>query len=385
MSSEHNLSPLIPQMKAWRRAIHHKPELAFEENQTSDLIATELQRAGVETHRGLGGTGIVGVIRGSEPGRAIGLRADIDALPLQDESGCTYASQYPGRSHACGHDGHTAVLLGVAHYLARYPPRGGKVHLIFQPAEETARGARRMIEEGLFERFPCDELYAFHNMPLLAKGTAAVRRGPTLTGYKAWEVSIAGLGGHGAAPHKAVDPLQAAARLAVEISSFISRYVDPMEAALMTVTMLQAGASHNIIPATATLSGTLRALRSDLQEMLYDRLCQACSAFATMTGCQIDCRTLTSSPPCVNASEPATAAAEACAKVLDAANVSTDFKPFPFTDDFAYMLEQCPGAFLFLGQAGPMCHHPAYDFDDELLPVAAAIFLEIIASRTVAR
>lgn len=373
---------LAPQMTEWRHTLHRHPELAFAEQRTAELVASQLRAAGLQPVEGIGKTGVVAVIQGSEPGPSIALRADMDALPLNDESGKPYASSTQGCSHSCGHDGHTAALIGTAHYLASHPPVKGSVVLIFQPAEENGLGARAMISDGLLERFPFDEVYAFHNMPLLAPGTAGVRTGSTLNGFIIWEVEITGVGGHGAAFFKAVDPIQAAVRLTSEISSLVGRYLNPADSALITTCKLQAGSNHNIIPEKAVLGGTLRALDKQVQARLYQLLEQACAGIAALTGCRIECRRLAEVPPCVNAASAADTAAQACATVLGGDDkVLRDAGPFPFTDDFSFLLEAAPGAYLFLGQESAMCHNPAYDFDDRLLPVASSIFVNIVEQR----
>ncbi|WP_101926158.1 MULTISPECIES: amidohydrolase [Luteimonas] len=373
--------PLAPQMTAWRQRIHAWPELGFEELKTSALVAEVLASLGLEVHRGLGGTGVVAIVDSGKPGLSIGLRADMDALPMQEQNDVGYRSQRDGTAHTCGHDGHTSALLGTAQYLVAHPPASGRVVLIFQPAEEGGRGAIRMAEDGLFTRFPCDEVYAFHNMPLLGSGRASVRSGPTLQSLAVFEIAIEGVGGHAAAPHKATDPLQVAARLAVEISGIVGRHVDPMDAALINVGSLQAGTTHNIIPSTASLSGTFRALSKDVHTLLGERLRALCDGFAAMSGCRVTLTIPHSCPPCVNAPEQAALAAQACADVLGADHVATDLRAYAFSDDFSYMLEQWPGAYLFLGQDSAMCHHPTFDFDDALLPVAVSVFARIVQRR----
>lgn len=375
------IAALSNSMMDWRRDFHRHPELSFEETRTAGIVADRLREFGLQPVEGIGGTGVVAVIEGRTSGPSIALRADMDALPMEDEGGKDWHSTSQGVAHACGHDGHTAALLGVAKHLSTNPPATGRVVLIFQPAEENGLGARAMIADGLLDRFAFDEVYAFHNMPLLAPGTAGIRTGATLNGYIVWEINIEGVGGHGAAFFKATDPLQAAARLATEISSIVGRYVDPNESGLITTCSLQAGNSHNIIPASAKLSGTLRALKPEIQELLYTRLETACAGIAALTGCTISCTRLAEVPPCVNAPEGADRAASACAAVLGEAGVIRDHAPFPFTDDFALFLEQAPGAYMFFGQDSVMCHNPAYDFDDKLLPVAASIFVELVRQR----
>ncbi len=375
------LERLAPRMTEWRRDIHRHPELAFEESRTAGFVADRLREFGFDPVTGIGGTGVVAVVQGKAPGASIALRADMDALPMEDESGRDWHSQRPGVAHTCGHDGHTAALLGVAQHLAENPPASGRVVLIFQPAEENGKGARAMLDDGLLARFQFDEIYAFHNMPLLASGTAGVRTGPTLNGYIIWDVEITGVGGHGAAFFKATDPLQAAARLAVEISSIPGRYLDPAESGLINVGALQAGSSHNILPESARLSGTLRALKPEVQSLIWQRLETACEGIAALTGCTVRLSRFAEVPPCVNDGTAADHAAAACAEILGRDNVIRDHAPFPFTDDMALFLEAAPGAYLFLGQDSAMCHNPAYDFDDALLPVASSIFVTLVRQR----
>ncbi len=375
------IADLASRMTAWRHRIHAWPELGFEEEKTSALVIEELRGLGLEVHTGLGGTGVVAVIDSRKPGLSIGLRADMDALPMEEQSDLPFRSQRPGVAHTCGHDGHTSALLGTAAHLVAHPPATGRVVLIFQPAEEGGRGAIRMIEDGLFERWPCDEVYAFHNMPALKTGEASVRSGATLQSLAVFEIAIEGVGGHAAAPHRANDPLQVAARLAVDISAIVGRHIDPMEAALINVGSLQAGTTHNIIPSTASLSGTIRALSKDVHEALLERLRALCEGHTQISGCSIDLQIPHACPPCVNAPEQAALAAEAIGDVLGAANVATDLRAYPFSDDFSYMLEQWPGAYLFLGMDSAMCHHPTFRFDDGLLPVAVAVFDRILRRR----
>ncbi|WP_394003098.1 amidohydrolase [Luteimonas sp. WGS1318] len=375
------IAALAPQMTAWRREIHAWPELGFEEEKTSALVIRELRALGLEVHTGLGGTGVVAVVDSGQPGLSIGLRADMDALPMDEQSDLPFRSQRPGVAHTCGHDGHTSALLGTARHLVAHPPASGRVVLIFQPAEEGGRGAIRMIEDGLLTRWPCDEVYAFHNMPALKTGEASVRSGATLQSLAVFEIAIEGVGGHAAAPHRANDPLQVAARLAVDIPAIVGRHIDPMEAALINVGSLQAGTTHNIIPSTATLSGTVRSLSKDVHDELLKRLRALCEGHAQISGCSVQLEIPHSCPPCVNAPAQAALAADAIADVLGAEHVQTDLRAYPFSDDFSYMLEQWPGAYLFLGMDSAMCHHPTFRFDDGLLPVAAAVFDRIVRRR----
>jgi len=369
-------------MVAWRQRIHAWPELGFEEEKTAALVVEVLQSLGLEAHQGIGGTGVVAVIDSGKPGPAIGLRADMDALPMDEDNTAPWRSQRPGVAHTCGHDGHTAALLGTAtHLVKQRPPASGKVVLIFQPAEEGGRGAARMIEDGLFTRWPCDEVYAFHNMPALKPGEAGVRAGPTLQSLAVFEIAIEGIGGHGAAPHRATDPLQVAARLAVEISAIASRHIDPMEPALVSVGSLQAGTTHNIIPAHASLSGTMRSLSVEIDAELKKRLAALCDGFAQISGCAITLNFPHACPPCINAPAQAALAAEVLGEILGPEHVHTDLRAYPFSDDFSLMLAQWPGAYLFLGMDSAMCHHPKFHFDDALLPLAVGVFTGIVARR----
>jgi amidohydrolase len=365
----------------WRRHLHRHPELAFHEHRTAAFVADKLREFGLHPITGIAGTGLAVAIEGGKPGPSLGLRAEMDALPMGEESTRPHTSQIPGAAHACGHDGHTVAMLAVARRLARCPPARGRVVILFQPAEETAQGAAAMIRDGLLQRLPLDEIYAFHGMPLLHPGTAMVLTGPTLNGARVWEIEIEGTGGHGAAFYKTVDPLQAAARLAVEIPSIIGRYIDPSESALISVGKLQAGSAPNIIPATALVGGTLRALSKETMSAIYQRLEQICRGVAELPGCTITCKAQLDVPPCINADVQAQAATRACTAILGDNNVVRQSKPLAFTDDFAHFLDTIPGAYVFLGQASPMCHHPAFDFDDALLPVARDIFLALIADR----
>jgi len=377
-----DIADFAPTLEAWRRDLHAHPEIAFQEFRTSDFVAKTLSSFGIEVHRGLGGTGLVGVIKGAAEGPTIGLRADMDALPMEEDTGLDYRSTAKNQFHGCGHDGHTVMLLAAARHLAANPPKRGKVHLIFQPAEEIGQGAERMIADGLFERFPCSEVYALHTIPLYEEGTAAVRPGPTLSGTTVFEITIKGKGGHGAAPHTTDDPLQVAARLATEISSMVGRHVDPMQPAVISLGKLVAGTASNIIPDSAELSGTIRTYTPETETRIIDKLDAACRGFALMSGCTITCTKKASCPPCLNDPRAAAAAASAAGQVLGEGNVQTDLTPLPFSDDFALMLRQWPGAYIFLGQPGAMCHHPTFDFDDRLLPVGASILCRLVERQT---
>lgn len=376
-----SLAERLPELAHWRQDLHRHPELAFSEHRTADFIAEKLRGFGLAPETGIAGTGVVVVVDSGRPGPTLALRADMDALPLQDESGKPYTSIVDGQAHACGHDGHTVALLGAAGELAARPPRTGRVVLIFQPAEESVAGAAAMIEAGIIERFGIYEIYAFHNMPALDAGTAAVIAGTTLNGACLWEIDIEGVGGHGAAFYDAVDPLQAMSRLAVELSSIVGRYLKPSEAGLITIGKMAGGTAANIIPAKAQIAGTLRGSTAETMATLRKHLHRSCEGIAALTGCTVTPRILIDVPPCINAPLQTEVAAKACRAVLGEDQVVQEMAPLPFTDDFAHFLARVPGAYFFLGQDGVMCHNPAYDFDDRLLGVAGAVFLAIVGER----
>jgi len=366
------------QLTKWRHQIHRHPELGFEEEKTSDFVAKILTDHGIEVHRNIGGTGLVGVIKGEEPGRTIALRADMDALPMQELTDVDYKSEIDGQSHSCGHDGHTTMLLGASAYLAQNKPKAGSVVLIFQPAEELGEGAPRMIEDGLFDRFPCEEIYGCHNMPLIEKGKIGMRVGPTLSSYVDMKIDIIGMGGHAAAPHTVNDPLQVAARLATELSSLVGRYVNPAHAATIGIGMLNAGTASNIIPDNAQIEGTIRSLSKEAQNNLIERVKKICEGYSAAYDVTVTPIFGSIGLPCVNGAEQIQSAASAASAILGAENVDTEIDPYPFADDFAFFQDKIPGAYYFLGQGGVMVHEPTYNFDDDLLPIGASIFSQII-------
>lgn len=375
------IAGMVPELTNWRRQIHQHPELAFEEEVTSDLVASILADNDIELHRGIGGTGLVGIIRSGKEGPTIALRADMDALPMDDMSGTEHKSCHAGKSHACGHDGHTTMLLGASLYLAKNKPATGNVVLIFQPAEEVGLGAPKMIEDGLFDRFPCDEIYGCHNMPLIEKGKVGMRVGPTLSSYADLKIDVNGVGGHAAAPHTVTDPLQVAARLVTEISSLVGRHINPAEAATVGIGMLNAGSASNIIPDSAHIEGTIRSLSKAAQQTLIEKLTALCTGMETASGCKIDLQIGSAGLPCVNGAAQIDVAAAAATQVLGEENVDAEIAPYPFADDFAFFQDKIPGAYYFIGQGGVMVHEPTYDFDDDLLPIGASIFAHIIDSK----
>lgn len=368
-----------------RRQLHAHPELGFEEHVTSALVAAELERYGVdEIHRGIGKTGVVGVIRGQGQSKAsIGLRADMDALPIREEGEVEWRSCQPGRMHACGHDGHTTMLLGAARYLARTRHFEGTVNLIFQPGEEGYAGARAMIQDGLFERFPCDGIYAMHNWPALPAGTIAVRPGPIMAASDRITIRIRGVGGHGAHPYQTVDPVLVAGHIITAAQSIVSRNVSPIDSAVVSLCAMQAGnlAAMSVIPHEATLVGTVRTFRAQTQNMVEARLRALVESVATAFGASAELNYERSYPATINTHDESLFAQSVAKELVGDASVITDLEPSMGSEDFSFMLQQRPGAYFRLGQggaeAGRFLHNARYDFNDAVLPLGAALFVRL--------
>jgi len=361
-----------------RRDIHAHPELGFEETRTAQLVADKLAEWGVEVHRGLARTGVVGVIRGRrDDDRAIGLRADMDCLPLQEANDVPHKSRNPGRMHACGHDGHTTMLLGAARYLAQTRNFAGTVNLIFQPAEENGGGGRVMVEDGLFRRFACDAVYAIHNWPGLPPGKIAVRPGPVMAATDEIKIRVHGRGGHGAMPHLAADPVVMAAHLITALQTVASRNVNPVDAVVVSVCSMQTSTlgATNIIPASVELVGTVRSFTAETRALAERRVREIAASVAQGLGGRVEIEYRHGYPATVNAAREARFAAEVGEKLFGAGNVVTDHEPTMGGEDFAYMLQARPGAYVFLGQGGAqggcLLHNPAYDFNDEVIPLGA--------------
>jgi len=371
------------ELTAIRRDIHAHPEIGFQEHRTAAIVADRLTAWGIETHRGLGGTGVVGVIRGNRPGRRIGLRADMDALPMTEATGAAHASVNPGAFHGCGHDGHTTMLLGAARYLASTRQFAGDVVLIFQPAEEGLGGARAMIADGLFERFPCDEIYGLHNWPGARLGEITVKPGVALAASDQFDIRITGIGAHGAMPHQSADPVMAAAAIAQTLQTIVSRNVEPSRTAVVSVTMLQAGTAYNVIPDTAFLGGTIRTFDAATRALVTSRLATIAQSVAVAFGVTAEAVVTPRFPAVVNG-EVESQAAIAIARVLVGSELAHIVdQPVSGSEDFAEMLAVVPGAFLFLGQGdGPALHNPRYDFNDAVTPIGASLLVRIAESRT---
>jgi hippurate hydrolase len=384
------LEPLSEAMTTWRRDLHAHPELGFEEQRTAALVARELRAAGIAVEEGVAGTGVVGTLRGTAGGsggnRAIGLRADMDALAMDEATGAPWASLSPGRMHACGHDGHTSMLLGAAKWLAANRDRfTGTVQLIFQPAEESRGGAQAMLADGLFERFPVDAVYGIHNLPGLPLGTVAVPKGPVLASSDTWEVSFRGRGTHGAKPHLGTDATLAAAAFIIALQSIVARELDPMATGVVSVGHIAAGhpEAPNVIPAQVMLRGTARALSAGVRNMLEARIGAIAEGVAAMHGVEAGTVYTRRLPPTVNHAAQAALMHRAAAATLGAAQARDDHPPITAGEDFACMLEARPGAYAWLGTGDPAHpegwhHNPHFDFNDAALTAGAAFLCGIV-------
>jgi amidohydrolase len=372
----------LPELTAWRHDFHAHPEIGFEEHRTSGIVAKLLEEWGIQVHRGLAGTGVVGVLRGLRPGnRAIGLRADMDALPMEEQADVPYKSTNAGAFHGCGHDGHTTILLGTARALAKNRDFAGTVHFIFQPGEETLYGSKRMIDGGLFDRFPCDEIYGLHNMPGLGVGKVCCLPGVMMASCDSMQIVVKGKGGHGAMPHLSKDPIAIAAQLIVALQMIVARSADPLDSGVLSVCMIHGGSAFNVIPDQVELSGTIRAISAAGRRLLHQRLREVCAGVAATHGADIECKLIEGCPATVNTPEQADAVLRAAERIVGPQNVTQSMKPLMASEDFSHMLENRKGAYFFVGQDGEFCHHPKYQFNDAIMPVGAAILSDLVRER----
>lgn len=364
-----------------RQDLHAHPELGFEEERTAARIATFLQALGIEVHRHVGRTGVVGVLHGrsTASGRSIGLRADMDALPIQELGDPAYRSCIPGRMHGCGHDGHCAILLGAAKYLAQTRDFDGTVYFFFQPGEEGHAGAREMIRDGLFERFPAQQVFALHNWPSLPAGTIALNPGPMMAAIDRFSIRVQGRGGHGAHPQQAIDPILVASEIVSVVHTIVSRNVNPVDAAVISFQSFQSGAPEalSVIPDHAQLHGMVKWFKPQVQAVLRERLIETAERVALAFGAQAEVHYEELYPPTINHPEAAEALARVACRVVGEAHVIRDMEPSMGSEDFAFMLQQRPGAYFRLGQGmtdGRFLHHPRYDFNDATIPVGSGVF-----------
>ena len=371
------------ELTAIRRDLHAHPEIGFEEVRTSGIVAEKLKGWGIEVHRGLGGTGVVGVLKGKgSGGKRIGLRADMDALPMEENTNLRWRSTIPGRFHGCGHDGHTTMLLGTARYLAETRNFDGTVHFIFQPAEEGLGGARAMIKDGLFEKFPCDEIYGLHNAPDMNHGEIGILPGPAMAGADFFDIMIDGYGAHGAMPERSKDPVIIAAALTQSLQTIVSRNVDPLQSAVLSITQIHAGSAYNVIPNEATLAGTVRTFDQPTRMMIRERMKTIASGMAQAFGVEIKVEIRDIFSVLINSEEHSKVVFDVARTVLDPKNVAIRETPRMGSEDFADMLLAVPGAYFWLGHdgSGPG-HNPGYTLDDKILPIGASMFARIIETR----
>jgi hippurate hydrolase len=373
-------------MVAWRRDLHMHPETAFEEKRTSDFVAGKLASFGIEVDRGLAGTGVVGTLHGARGrGPVIGLRADMDALHILEKNEFAHRSRAEGKMHACGHDGHTTMLLGAARYLAETRNFAGTVHFIFQPAEENEGGARVMIEDGLFEKFPMEAVFGMHNMPGMDVGEMAVRAGPFMAAFDIFEIKLTGHGTHAAAPHLGKDAIVAGAQVVTALQTIASRTVDPQDSVVVSITQFHAGDTWNVIPEDVTIRGTLRSFRPEVQADAEAALRRIVEASAAMYGIASSVHYEKRYPPTVNHDEASALAAGVMAEVVGKDRVHLDKRPKMASEDFAFMLQKKPGAYVWLGngpgEGGCLLHNPRYDFNDQALPIGASYWARLVETR----
>jgi hippurate hydrolase len=377
------IADLHADITAWRRDIHAHPELQYDVHRTAGTVADKLKNFGCdEVVTGIGRTGVVGVIRGgkaSEGGRVIGLRADMDALPIEEATDVPYKSTVPGKMHACGHDGHTAMLLGAARYLAETRNFAGTAVVIFQPAEEGGAGGKAMVQDGLMERFKIEEVYGMHNYPGLAVGQFALRAGPLMASADRITIAIEGRGGHAARPHACVDPILVGAQIINQIQSIVGRNVDPLDAAVVSITVFQAGSTDNVIPQTAQLRGTARSLTPKVRDLLEKRLHEVVTGTAQLYGATANLTYRRDYPVTRNHERQAAFAASVAREVAGRERVDDQAAPVMGAEDFSYMLEARPGAFIFVGNGATAgLHHPAYDFNDEVIPYGTSYWVKLV-------
>ncbi|MGP9810149.1 M20 aminoacylase family protein [Rhodopseudomonas sp. NSM] len=384
------VADLQPDIMAWRHDLHQHPELMYDVDRTADFVAERLREFGCdEVVTGLGRTGVVGVIRGRKPAnggdlKVIGLRADMDALPIEEATGLPYASKVPGKMHACGHDGHTAMLLGAARYLAETRNFAGDVVVIFQPAEEGGAGAAAMIKDGLMDRFGIEQVYGMHNGPGIPVGAFAISPGPIMASTDAIDIRIEGVGGHAARPHMCVDSVLVGAQLITALQSIVSRTIDPLESAVISICEFHAGNARNVIPQVAELKGTVRTLTAEVRDLVEKRIHEVAAGVAQMTGAKIDIDYERGYPVVVNHAEQTTVAQRVARDIAGETNVLS-MPPLMGAEDFAYMLEARPGAFIFLGNGDSAgLHHPAYNFNDDAIVYGTSYWIKLVESQLAA-
>ncbi|MEC8980786.1 MAG: M20 aminoacylase family protein [SAR324 cluster bacterium] len=374
---------LHDEMTEWRRDIHQHPELKFEENRTSDLVAAKLEEFGIEIHRGLAKTGVVGTIRNGD-GPSIGLRADMDALPLEEKNTFKHASSNPGKMHACGHDGHTAMLLGAAKHLAASKNFKGTVNLIFQPGEEGGGGGELMIKEGLFEMFPVDSVYGLHNWPGMPAGTFGVGSGPIMAAADMFDLTINGRGGHAALPDQCIDPIVVASQVVSALQTITSRNTHPVDSVVITVTQIHAGDAYNVIPDSVQMHGTVRTFQTETREKIPSSMLRVAEGVCAAYGTTCELNYMSGYPATINSVPETEISAKAVVDLLGEDKIILNPTPSMGAEDFSYMLEARPGCYVWLGigpgkgEAGCMLHSSRYDFNDDVLPTGASYWVKLV-------
>jgi hippurate hydrolase len=386
------IDPIIQfhsELQQIRRDIHAYPELCFEEKRTSDMVAQKLTEWGIPVLRGMGVTGVVGVIRKGNGNRAVGLRADMDALPVQEINTFPHASRHTGKMHACGHDGHVAMLLGAAHYLSEHGQFDGTVYVIFQPAEEGGGGAKRMMDDGLFTQCPMEAVFGMHNWPGIDVGAFGVTSGPMMASSNEFEVTVKGKGAHAAQPHKGIDPVMIAVQIAQSWQTIITRNKNPLDAGVLSITQIHAGSATNIIPDEAAMIGTVRTFTTEVLDLIEQRMRAIAEHTAAAFDAQVDFEFTRNYPPLINHARETSFAVEVMQSVVGAQNVDAQVEPTMGAEDFAFMLQKKPGCYVFIGNGngehrhsghglGPCnLHNPSYDFNDELLPIGATYWVRL--------
>jgi amidohydrolase len=373
------------ELTAWRRDIHAHPEMGFQEHRTAAFVAAELKKFGIAVHEGVGRTGVVGVLRSGKSGRTVGLRADMDALPIVEANTFAHKSTRQGVMHACGHDGHTTMLLGAAKYLAATRRFDGTVHFIFQPAEEGIGGAKAMIDDGLFRRFPCEAVFGMHNRPGMPLGRFAVRAGPMMAGGAFFDIEIEGVGSHGARPESGVDPVLVAAHVTAALQSIVARNVRPVDTAVLSVTQIHSGDAYNVIPQRARLSGTARCFSNEVMALIEKNLKRLADNVCAGFGAKATTDFRVTFPPLTNDAKEAEFAASICNDIVGAEHVKRDPALIMASEDFAFMLAEVPGCYINIGNGDGTgaceVHNPSYDFNDRALPYGASFFARLVEQR----
>ena len=373
----------LVELTAIRRDIHQHPEMAYEENRTADIVAENLEKWGLEVHRGLGGTGVVGTLRRGASNRSIGMRADMDALYIQEKNTFDHRSVHDGKMHACGHDGHTTMLLGAARFLAEHSDMDGTLHFIFQPADDGQAGAKALIDDGLFEKFPCDAVYGLHNMPGIDAGHIGVRPGPILAASDRWTVLFRGTGGHGSMPHQGTDPTVASAQFILALQTIVSRNTDPLDTAVISLGHLAGGdpGALNIIPSEVKIGGTARSFTPKTRDLMARRIPEVADAIAKVHGCTAEAAYTKGYPATVNWAEQTEIAVQAAEAAVGTAHVDPNINPLPGGEDFSFMLQERPGCYAFIGngQKGgdEFIHAPRYDFNDDIIADGVSYWVEL--------